>query len=341
MRLRAISAPSSGASGSRPSMRPSMVSSTAATAMARAWGIRTRGGAAAAEPGQQPQDLAQGHVLVAQDVAAAGPPALQREAVAGGDVADVNQVEAGVNVGGHAAGQEVGDDAARRGGGVVARPDGRGRVDHHDVLALARGGQGEALGARPSSACRRRSPGAGGSGVSSSPGAPSGREADRGHGRAVDHRHALARRGGEDVARAVRRWCGSPRRPGGGPASTARPRGTRRRTPRAARAHGAASRRSPGDRLAAGGQPPRAHALRPHQRPDGPAVGAAGRRRRGRPMKPGRAGDERECSPQPPQRLLEARPQRRPAAAGGRAQAHERGQLARVAQEVQDARRPA
>ena len=43
IRLRAISAPSSGASGSRPSSRPSTASSTAAAAIARACGMRTRG----------------------------------------------------------------------------------------------------------------------------------------------------------------------------------------------------------------------------------------------------------------------------------------------------------
>ena len=169
IRLRAMSAPSSGARGSRPSIRPSMISSTAATAVATACGRRNRGRRRRCSPARR--GSAQRHVLVAQDVA---PPRRAARAPGGArrHVADVHQVQAGVDVGRHPSGEEVGHDPAGWGRRVVARAHGRGRVHHHDVAPIRRRRGRQALRRHLRSLVRadhlrRRL------GVSSSPGLPS------------------------------------------------------------------------------------------------------------------------------------------------------------------------
>jgi hypothetical protein len=73
---------------------------------------------------------------IAEYVAFADSPFLGGEDVADGDIADVDPVEAGVEVGGHFAVEEVDDDAAGGGGFDVAGADGSAGIDDDDGGAL-------------------------------------------------------------------------------------------------------------------------------------------------------------------------------------------------------------
>ena len=78
--------------------------------------------AAPGQSGDVGQHRGQEHVLAAEDVALADAPAAQGGEVPGGDVVDVDQVEAGIDEGRHAAGGGLDDDAARS-GSVSRRAD--------------------------------------------------------------------------------------------------------------------------------------------------------------------------------------------------------------------------
>ena len=78
-------------------------------------------------------------------------PLVSASDVGAGDFGDIDEVEAGVHVGGKLAVEKVDEDAAGgRGLGVVGA-DGRGGIEDHDLLAVLRGGDrlllGQKLGA--------------------------------------------------------------------------------------------------------------------------------------------------------------------------------------------------
>ena len=92
------------------------------------------------------EDLLEGQVLSAEDVAAAGRAGGQRGNVRARHFGDIDEVEAGVDVGWKFAIEEVDEDAAGgRGLGVVGT-DGRGWVEDDDLLAILGGGDGLLLG---------------------------------------------------------------------------------------------------------------------------------------------------------------------------------------------------
>ena len=91
------------------------------------------------QPGDQREDLAERQVLAAQDVALADPAALEGQQVAGGDVVDVDHVEAGVDIGRHAPARRLQHHPPGRGRARVARADRRRRVDDHRRQAVLRG----------------------------------------------------------------------------------------------------------------------------------------------------------------------------------------------------------
>ena len=80
---------------------------------------------------------ARNDVLAAEDVALADPPALERGEMAGGDVVDMDEVEPGVDEGGHAPRRRLDDDAAGRRRPHVARADRRRRIDDHGRQPVA------------------------------------------------------------------------------------------------------------------------------------------------------------------------------------------------------------
>src|SRR5207253_9411737 len=78
------------------------------------------------------ENLAQRHVLSSEDVTLPDSTAMKREKMARGNVIDVDDVEARVDIRGGAAGSGIEDDPARRRGFHIARPDRcRGVDDHH------------------------------------------------------------------------------------------------------------------------------------------------------------------------------------------------------------------
>ena len=165
--------------------------------------------------------------------------------------------------------------------------------------------------------------------MSSVPGPPPGGRPTVDDRRGVHHRHALARPPRRARCAVPSTLVRRPRRRGRGPASRARPRGTRRRRPAPPRRRRRPSSRSPDTGShPAGSRPEPMLAGRTSAR----TVQPWSRRSAATwpPMKPGRAGDQRRCSPQPPQRLLEARAQRAgrprgPPAPGARSAGTSRG----------------
>src|SRR6516165_1149943 len=80
--------------------------------------------AAAREAADLHENLAQRHVLTAENVALTDAPALERQQVARGDIIDVHDVEAGVYIGGRPARGGVHDHLSGRRRLDIARPDG-------------------------------------------------------------------------------------------------------------------------------------------------------------------------------------------------------------------------
>ena len=82
------------------------------------------------------EDLLEGEVFAAEDVAAAGSALGERENVGAGDFGDIDEVQAGVDVGGKFAVEEVDEDAAGGRGLAVVGADGGGGVENDDLLAV-------------------------------------------------------------------------------------------------------------------------------------------------------------------------------------------------------------
>ena len=124
-----IRTPSSGTRGGR-RRRRAIGASTCAIASGTQCGRRRRG---ADRPRCVPgsQQLLQRHVRVGRGCSARRGGLLGRQQVARGDVAHVDQVEAGVDVGGEPAGEEVDDDLPCRRRLDVAVADGCRGADHH------------------------------------------------------------------------------------------------------------------------------------------------------------------------------------------------------------------
>ena len=93
---------------------------------------------ASVEPRERVEDLLQAHVAVAQDVALARPSLLGGREMARRDVAHVDQVQPGVDVGRHPAIEKVDDHLAGRRGLDVALADRSRRVHDHDRQAPSR-----------------------------------------------------------------------------------------------------------------------------------------------------------------------------------------------------------
>ncbi len=97
--------------------------------------------------GDESEHVAERHVLAAEDVPLAHGAALQRRDDPARAVVGVDEVEAGVHVGRHAAARRLQDDAARGRRAAVARADGRGGVrDGRRQPLLAHQALDEALG---------------------------------------------------------------------------------------------------------------------------------------------------------------------------------------------------
>src|SRR5208283_2611809 len=80
------------------------------------------------------EDLLQGEVLAAKDVAAAGRAFGEGENVSARDFGDVDEIEASVDVGGKFAVEEVDEDAAGGSGFAIVGADGGGGVENDDLL---------------------------------------------------------------------------------------------------------------------------------------------------------------------------------------------------------------
>lgn len=128
MRLRAMRRWSRVTSGSMPAVW-ARASQARATGQSSGAGRRMRGGGQPEASATKASTSRSGGFLARKNVALADGAALERERVALGDVVDMDDAEAGVDVGGHAAGGGVGDHAAGWGGLDVARADGGGGVD--------------------------------------------------------------------------------------------------------------------------------------------------------------------------------------------------------------------
>ena len=88
-----------------------------------------RGGTRPTKPRDVLEYFSQRHVLAAQDVALARPPAMKCQEVAGGNVIDMDDVEPRIHVRGHAAGRGIEHDLTRRRGLHVAGAHRRRGVD--------------------------------------------------------------------------------------------------------------------------------------------------------------------------------------------------------------------
>ena len=88
----------------------------------------------------------QGQVLPTEDVAPPGAALLERQHLPGGQIVDVGHVQHGVDIGRHAAVQEVEDELARRRGGAIPGPDREGRQHQRRRQALGDGAQHLVLG---------------------------------------------------------------------------------------------------------------------------------------------------------------------------------------------------
>ena len=90
---------------------------------------RRRG--AASEAGDFGEDVLEAEIVTAEDIAFAGGALVESQQVAGGDIVHMDDVEAGIHIGGHAAGGGIVDHAAGGGGLDVAGADRGRRVDDH------------------------------------------------------------------------------------------------------------------------------------------------------------------------------------------------------------------
>ena len=109
--------------GLRPSIRPSMISSTWPRPRSPPRAGGAPGGAPPGDARQRGEDLAQRHVLVAQDVAPPGAPRSSARRCPAA-TSQGHQFQAGVDVGRHPSGEEVGHDPPGGGRRVVAGPTG-------------------------------------------------------------------------------------------------------------------------------------------------------------------------------------------------------------------------
>ena len=75
------------------------------------------------------QHVGKENVLASEDIALPDTPSLERSEMAGCDVVDVNEIEAGVDKSGHTPGRRLHDDPAGGRRPDVPRPDRRGRID--------------------------------------------------------------------------------------------------------------------------------------------------------------------------------------------------------------------
>src|ERR1700722_14931346 len=100
----------------------------------------------ARERGELGQHLLQGQVLSAEDVAPPGAAVLERQHVPSRQVVDVGHVQHGVDVGRHAAVQEVEDELARRRWDAIPGPDREGRQHQRGRQTLGDGPQHLVLG---------------------------------------------------------------------------------------------------------------------------------------------------------------------------------------------------
>src|SRR5258707_817872 len=88
-------------------------------------------GPAAGERTDHRQHVLQPHIGAAQDVVLADAAFLQRQQMALGDVVDMDEIEAGIDIGRHAAIRGLDDDAPGRRRLDVARPDRRWWTEDH------------------------------------------------------------------------------------------------------------------------------------------------------------------------------------------------------------------
>ncbi len=103
---------SSVARGSLPRMRPVIHSSKKAYVAAMAKGICTVGRRDAGDGGHLVEDLLEGKIFTAENVAAARLAGGERGDVGAGNFSDIDEVEAGVDVGRKLAVEEIDEDAA-------------------------------------------------------------------------------------------------------------------------------------------------------------------------------------------------------------------------------------
>ena len=103
---------------------------------ATAKGIFDRGRRNAGDGRHLVEDLLEGEVFAAEDVAAAGRAFGERGDVGARDFGDIDEIEAGVDVGGKFAVEEVDEDAAGGRGLAVVGADGGGGVEDDDLLAV-------------------------------------------------------------------------------------------------------------------------------------------------------------------------------------------------------------
>ncbi len=244
MRLRAMRTPSTVTRVGRP-VSLAYSSATYATGSTAACGSRMRGGLRPASCAMSRQDLAQCHVLAAENVALADAAAIERQQVARGDIVDVHDVESGVDVSRRPAAGGIEHDLTGGSRLDVSRPDRRRGVDDHDRHAARRRLPCPLLGeelralvvADHVGESRRVSPRCRGRPVA---GKSDGRHAARVYD-APHSRRAGPPRGGSPCRR---RWCG---RAPAAAAPTACSRPQREKPPRIRRAPARAKRR-PSDR---------------------------------------------------------------------------------------------
>ena len=152
----AIRRPSRVAKGSRP-VKCAIVSAAKASGNSGARGSLTRGGLRPTKAAISASICAERDIVAAEDIALADPPRCQRRQMARRDIVDMDEIEAGVDIGRHASARRLDENAPGRRRPRIARADRRRGIDDDRRKALPRPSLRRAARRRSCCAYRRRS----------------------------------------------------------------------------------------------------------------------------------------------------------------------------------------